>query len=98
MMDERQAQELADAVRLKSRAWMDDDLYGAFLRTEIFGSFPLKVSVVPSGKGDDFAVLAQWEYINETFKNIDEWKAFVATIEGHMGLTSLGLKSDTEMS
>lgn len=96
MMNERQAEELAQTVSMKSRAWMDDDLYGAFLRAEIFGSLPQEVRVAPSEKGEGFAVFAHWEYLDETFQSVEEWNAFAAHIETRMGLASLGSQSGAE--
>jgi extradiol dioxygenase family protein len=96
MMDERQAQALATAIKLKSRAWIDDDMYGAFLHTEIFGSLPQDVSVIPSKEGDGFAVSARWKYIGEVFNSVDEWEAFAAKIEERMGLAALADKGEAE--
>lgn len=88
-MDEKQAQELVQTIRLKSRAWMDDDLYGAFLRNEIFGGLPLKVSVIPAKQGNRCAVMACWEHMKEIFSSIAEWEAFAEKIEGRMAMASL---------
>lgn len=96
MLDKRQAQALAQTVRLKSKIWMDDDLYGAFLRNEIFGNVPLKVNVIPTETGDSFAVVAHWEHMNETFHSVAEWEAFAEEIEGRMGLASLTFQGGNE--
>lgn len=96
MLDKKQAQELAQTVRLKSRAWMDDDQYGSFLRNEIFGSFPLKVSVIPTETGESFVVVARWEHMHETFHSVVEWEAFAEEIEGRMGLASLTFQGGSE--
>jgi hypothetical protein len=97
MMDEKQAQELAQIVRLKSRAWMEDDLYGAFLRADIFGSLPLKVNVGPAEKGEGCAVFAHWEYLDECFPSREEWEAFAARIEERMGLAALSEQGESEL-
>jgi hypothetical protein len=97
MMNERQAQELVTAIKLKSRSWIDDDLYGAFLHTEIFGGLPQEVNVIPSEKGHGFAVSAHWKYIDEVFNSVDEWEAFAAKIEERMGLAALAYKSEVEI-
>ena len=88
-MNEQQAQELAEVVRRKSRAWMDDDLYGAFLRGDIFGTAPQQIRVVLAENGKGFVVLAHWEYIDEIFHSVEEWEAFAAKIEERMSLASL---------
>jgi len=97
MMDERQAQELAQMVRLKSRAWIEDDLYGAFLRADIFGSLPLKVNVDPAEKGEGFAVFAHWEYLDERFTSREEWETFATRIEERMGLAALSEQGESEL-
>lgn len=95
-MNERQAQEIAQAIRLKSRAWMEDDLYGAFLRADIFGGLPLTVRVVPAEQGDGFVVSAQWEYLDECFASREEWEAFAAKMEERMGMAALGERGESE--
>ncbi len=95
-MDEQQAQELAQIVEQKSRAWMDDDLYGAFLRGDIFGTAPQQIHVALTENGKGFVVVAHWEYLDEIFHSIEEWEAFAAKIEERMGLASLPTQSEIE--
>lgn len=94
-MNEKQAQGLTQTIQMKSRAWMADDVYGAFLRNDIFGSSPQEISIVPVEKGG-FAVHAQWEYLDETFHSAEEWDAFAANIDERMELAALGFQSETE--
>ena len=75
---------------------MDDDLYGAFLRADIFGKVPLTVRVVPAKQGDGFVVSAQWEYLDECFASREEWEAFAAKMEERMGMAALGAPGESE--